>query len=373
VKHDDLIILFIRELEGKATTEELLQIEQLVASDPDTRQLYEDIKDTFADPESRAHFLQRDEEALLQELHTNVDRKKRFRSWAVAASVFVPLIALAGYLLIHNSGSKLMAHKENPGISLKLADGRTLGAAEIAHFRSSSARLDAGDSGISVTTTGSDSSGALNTLTVPRKFIYKIQLSDGTKVQLNAETNFRFPFNFKAGSREVFLEGEAFFEVAPDPARPFIVHTSKAVITVLGTSFNINSYGGGLTTSLVTGSVSLSDGRHHVVLNPGQAASPDSSTRGFLVKPFDEEVVLGWTQGSYYYEFEQLSEIMKVVGRWYDQPYVFDDPGLARVTFKGVVHKEEPIARLLTNLQNTNRVSYHYDEDSVLHLSDALK
>jgi len=373
VKHDDLIILFIKQLEGNATKEELLLIDQLIRSDPEARQLQDDIKVTFASPESRAHFLQRDEDALLQELHTKVARKKRTRSWVVAASVFIPVIAVASYLLINSAGPKQMGHKENTGISLKLADGRTLGMEEITQFRSSAAHLNAGDSGLTVTGTGSDAPATLNTLQVPRKFIYKIQLSDGTKVQVNAESNFRFPFNFKTGSREVFLEGEAFFEVTPDPARPFIVHTQGAAITVLGTSFNVNTHDHALKAALVTGSVSISNGGQQVVLKPGQAATPDTITGGFQVKPFDEDAIIAWTQGAYHYEFEKLSVIMKVANRWYDKPYVFDDPQLGQVTFKGVIHKNEPFERLLLNLQNTGRVAWHYDKDSILHLSDALK
>src|SRR5690606_25037817 len=126
-----------------------------------------------------------------------------------------------------------------------------------------------------------------NIISVPFKRDYKLILSDGTEVWLNSLSNLRFPFNFIGEKREVFLEGEAYFKVAKD-TKPFIVHVGETDIKVLGTSFNINSDGTQVITSLVEGSVLNSAGNESVLLKPGYQSIFEPLT-GFKEQAFDAE------------------------------------------------------------------------------------
>ena len=129
-----------------------------------------------------------------------------------------------------------------------------------------------------------------NTLWVPAGESYKIVLSDGTEVWLNAATRLRFPSRFYGKQREVYVEGEAYFKVAKDAAHPFIVHTTLTQVQVLGTSFNINTYeAGNVKTALVEGKVltKSNDGKS-MELTPGYAANYEVA-KGFVSGVFDED------------------------------------------------------------------------------------
>ena len=113
----------------------------------------------------------------------------------------------------------------------------------------------------------------INTLAIPRGGEYQLILSDGTRIWMNAESLLRYPTSFIGEKREVFLEGEAFFEVAKDAKHPFIVHTNRHSVEVLGTSFNISAYPDyKVYTTLAEGRIKVSTTKVSVVLNPDQQA-----------------------------------------------------------------------------------------------------
>ena len=115
-----------------------------------------------------------------------------------------------------------------------------------------------------------------NTVTIPRGGEYRLELSDGTKVWLNAETELRFPVSFSGNTRDVYLKGEAYFEVKKDADCPFLVHSSMGCVKVLGTSFNVRYYADEreVVTTLESGKVMYfsDDLSKTVVLSPGQQA-----------------------------------------------------------------------------------------------------
>ncbi|MFR1240329.1 MAG: FecR family protein [Butyricimonas faecihominis] len=112
-----------------------------------------------------------------------------------------------------------------------------------------------------------------NKLSVPRGGEYRIELEDGTKVWINSASRLRYPVVFSDDTREVYLEGEAYFEVQRDEARPFIVHSGEQKVTVLGTSFGISCYASEANdyTTLVSGKVKVDfeRGKQSFVLEPG--------------------------------------------------------------------------------------------------------
>jgi ferric-dicitrate binding protein FerR (iron transport regulator) len=182
-------------------------------------------------------------------------------------------------------------------------------------------------------------SSGYNTLTVPPKMDYKLRLSDGTEVWLNATSRLRFPFSFTGDKREVYLEGEAYFQVSKNDTKPFVVHTEQTDIHVLGTSFNVNAYSDGLTrTSLVSGAVIATAAGKEVRLKPGEEAVY-SSENGYKVVSFDDSEVLAWMKGVYVFHNTSLSEIASVIERWYGVQVVFDNKELAGKKFTGGLEK----------------------------------
>jgi transmembrane sensor len=199
-----------------------------------------------------------------------------------------------------------------------------------------------------------------NTLTVPPKTDYRLDLADGTEVHLNASSTLRFPFIFAGSTREVYLEGEAFFTVAHDPAHPFIVHTGTTSIIALGTKFNVNSYDNNLiTTSLVNGSVVTDVGDSlDVTLKPGFEAIYKPGER-FTVKRFDEHVTLGWRDGIFRYVDRPLDDLAPVMMRWFGLRLQFENKAMARQTFTGDLEKDKPVDEFLSALCKERHLDFH--------------
>jgi ferric-dicitrate binding protein FerR (iron transport regulator) len=154
----------------------------------------------------------------------------------------------------------------------------------------------------------------------------KIKLGDGSEVQLNTESSIRFPEKFSSDQREVFLEGEAFFDVKPDPNRPFIVHTKSLQTRVLGTSFTVKEIEGNPAgmVAVLTGKVQVSiqdaatgfDVRK-VDLKPMDAASFDFKNKSMLKKRVDYDDVFAWKDNVISFKNATFQEIISRLETWY--------------------------------------------------------
>jgi transmembrane sensor len=198
-----------------------------------------------------------------------------------------------------------------------------------------------------------------NTLTVPPQTDYHIELSDGTEVHLNASSTLRFPFIFPGKTREVYLEGEAYFTVSHNPSQPFIVHTGTASVIALGTAFNVNSYDNKvMTTSLVQGSVITDVGDSlDVTLKPGYEAIYRPG-EPFKVKRFDETVTLGWRDGIYRFVNKPLEDIGPVVMRWFGLKLDFVPAAISHRSFSANLDKDKPLPAFLNEVCNELDLDY---------------
>lgn len=256
-----------------------------------------------------------------------------------------------------------------PGLQLQLANGQTVALPynqPRQQIAAGDVQLSAGAKQLQYTANNKMGEG-FNTLTVPPKMDYKLALADGTEVWLNATSKLRFPFNFSGDKREVYLEGEGYFNVAKKDGQPFIVHTAHAAITVLGTTFNVNAYQDGVTTtSLVSGKVITSGGSGEVTLRPGQQVAFADGHKP-IVDNFDSDEVLAWMRGLYVFHNTSLATIAAVIERWYGVKVVFDDPSLGDKKFTGGLEKLQSLDYFLETLQIIGDTDHYYDKD-VLHL-----
>ena len=176
------------------------------------------------------------------------------------------------------------------------------------------------------------------TASTPRGGTYQITLPDGTRVWLNADSKLIFPSKFSASERMVQLTGEAYFEVAKlkGPVKslrggitasqniPFLVISKNQKVEVLGTHFNINSYGdeGGVKTTLLEGSVKVTlpaapIGAGSIVLKPGQQSVVNGNSE-IKVTEADVELAMAWKNGLFYFKDADLKLILRTFSRWYD-------------------------------------------------------
>lgn len=185
-------------------------------------------------------------------------------------------------------------------------------------------------------------------LSTPNGGNYTITLPDGTTVWLNAASTLRYPLAFTGDSREVVLDGEAYFEVHKNHKQPFIVVSHGQQVTVLGTTFNINAYldEGEIATTLVEGAVEVTkqgaDGPQR--LYPGQQAVFKNNK--FDIKPVDVEYYTNWRTGKFTFDRVKLSIVLRHIERWYDVEFVGSST-IGDIPFWGSLSREVMLSELL--------------------------
>jgi transmembrane sensor len=168
----------------------------------------------------------------------------------------------------------------------------------------------------------------------------KINLPDGTVVSLNASSNLRVAGNFGNDKREVYLDGEAFFDVKRDPQKPFIVHTGKVATQVLGTHFNVSAYinDANITVSLVQGKVQVDmndDLSKRIILDPGKQMTYSKKDNQARVTDFITEDITGWKENKLVFNYDNWTDAAKKLSRWYGVPVQLKDSTLLRCKLKG--------------------------------------
>lgn len=302
------------------------------------------------------------------------DGKPRFRNtWWLAAAITL-LIATGGYYLL---GGRSAAVKDDRSttiaaipawgdVRLLLEEGDTVSLASntAADINTQNALLHQRDGMLSFQP--GDGAGGWNTLFVPTGKDYKVQLSDGSVVHLNAFSRLRFPFSFDGNNREVYLEGEAYFDIAKKADQPFIVHTAGTSVKVLGTSFNVNAYNDSLiVTSLVSGSVvSDAEDNDSIYLKPGMASVYRKGYRQ-QQQSFDEAITLSWRKGEYAYYNQPLGTLDAVISHWYGKQLLFDDPALANKMLTGVIERDQPLIDFLESLDKTSGITFRITDDKI--------
>lgn len=219
-------------------------------------------------------------------------------------------------------------------------------------------------------TSGTTTAGIYHTLSIPVGGFYTLELSDGTKVWLNAASELKYPVQFSGRKREVYLEGEGYFQVSTDTARQFIVHLKNASVAVLGTKFNINAYTDeqNIYTTLAEGSVAFySELRHRqIILSPGMQSVMDVKTGVTSVEEVDPSVYTSWVDGSFVFHSLRLEMIMRQLQRWYDFEIFYQNPEVKEYTFRGVVNRDMNIERVLKMIERATDVHFRIEQKTVV-------
>jgi len=227
-----------------------------------------------------------------------------------------------------------------------------------------------------------------------------MQLADGSKLWLNAGSRIVFSSGFATGNREMTLEGEAFFDVKHDERYPFIIHTGRLDVMVLGTTLNVRAYPGDSTmeTTLINGKVEIDvpgDAQASIILHPNEkvtipmgrttlpAERPDSAITGhaantpitnmqvkFFRRPIEPDRTDGtitetsWVSNKLVFRQEALVGMATRLERWYDVKIIFDNERFRNDTLSGTF-PEEPIGDVMHALQITAGFHYRIDKDTV--------
>jgi transmembrane sensor len=199
----------------------------------------------------------------------------------------------------------------------------------------------------------------------------KIDLIDGTQVILNANSIFTFPEQFTSTTREVYLEGEAYFEVAHDTSKPFIVHTASANTTVLGTSFNVRTSPDKITEiTLVEGKVNVGSRLHtaqvkDVILEPYQQAIVTSGSEAISKKKVDVQAFVDWKDNVLHFENITLAEAVEQLESWYKVDITFQNPALGNCIINAT-YKQESLPNILKSIEYMLKITCTQKGNSVI-------
>lgn len=191
----------------------------------------------------------------------------------------------------------------------------------------------------------------------PNGGIYQIILPDGSKAWLNSASSIEFPEQFAEHERSITIDGEIYFEIKEEQARPFKVFSNNQVIEVLGTTFNVNTYKDEpfTKTTLIEGSVKIRSGNRESILKPGEQSIVSDS--GISVSAVDMHQVTAWQRGDFAFDGEELHNIMRQIGRWYDVGIIYNDQ-MANRRFGGSISRSKNIDEVLKVLAMTEDVNF---------------
>lgn len=173
-----------------------------------------------------------------------------------------------------------------------------------------------------------------------------LKLDDGTLVHINNNTRVIYPEHFGKNKREVIIDGEAYFMVAHDDTRPFIVHTPQGDVRDYGTEFFVSTNQLSTTVALISGKVSVTQrGGSERMMSPGQEASLTDS--GLSIAAQDMTAYKAWNTGTFLFHNKPLEEILNVMSRWYNVDVRFADNNLRTIRFTGSFDRYESMSPML--------------------------
>lgn len=194
-----------------------------------------------------------------------------------------------------------------------------------------------------------------NTLSTPTGGQYNIVLADGTKVYLNAVSSIKYPTQFNGDQRIVELDGEAYFEVAKNKNKPFIVKSGDQDIEVLGTHFNLHAYDNEsvVKTTLLEGSVAVNYKNQKAILKPGQQSNVSDKFNKITIKQVDTEAAIAWKNGRFKFDNADLKTIMRQLERWYGIKVEYRGD-VSDVRFNGGTFMNKNLSEVLKVLELSN-------------------
>lgn len=365
----------LRYTRGELSKEEEKEIEQVLSEVKEMNTLVEELKDKNR-IEHEMHVIAKfDTERALSKLKNRKQVKRRgILSWIAAASVVV-IAGVSAWILLSQEpdvDNLSVTEKFEPGkaiVTLEIASGlkyRLDTLSSVVRNNRVNVAFDNNDGVLKIKEQDSLADGAAkeigyNTINVPYGGTYTVELCDGTKVYLNSGTTLEFPSRFDGKVRSVILKGEAYFDVARNVSKPFVVEVDEMKVKVLGTSFNVKSYVDepGVYTTLVEGSVAiLRDGQPEKKIKPGEQAYYNKGVGTLSIAEVDVNEFTSWKDGLFYFKDIALEEILRIVSRWYDLEVFYMNQGAKSVIYSGKLPMYSSVEDVLRKFEISGDVRF---------------
>ena len=381
---DRIVRLLQLYLLGDITEEERQELEDWCEETPRNRKLFEQIcqEDLFS-KERSVYEKVNDTKAfsVFEKRVRRVSPRSIGNWWKYAAVLLFPILVVGSWKLMHETEQVSIVASSvapiQPGCSqavLVLDDGRKV------FLKEEEEGVISEDKEITVTGekdrlvyTSSEGKNVdeirFNELEVPRGGEYKVRLADGTLVYLNSATRMKYPVKFDEKERKVYLSGEAYFEVAKDPERPFFVEMEGVEVRVYGTSFNVNTHQkGNIQTVLVKGSIGvkvLSSGMESVI-RPGQMAEFKQGNTKVDVKDVNVAVYTDWKDGIFRFENQRLEDILAVLSNWYDMNVFYQTVSVKELHFSGYMERYKDVSVILEAITLSTGVTFSIQGKTII-------
>ena len=365
----------LRYTRGELSKEEEKGIEQVLLEVKGMNTLVEELKDKNR-IEHEMHIIAKfDTERALSKLKNRKQVKRRgILSWIAAASVVV-IGGVSAWILLSQEpdvDNLSVTEKFESGkaiVTLEMASGlkyRLDTLSSVVRNNRVNVAFDNNDRVLKIKEQDSLADGATkeigyNTINVPYGGTYTVELCDGTKVYLNSGTTLEFPSRFDGKVRSVILKGEAYFDVARNVSKPFVVEVDEMKVKVLGTSFNVKSYVDepGVYTTLVEGSVAiLRDGQPEKKIKPGEQAYYNKGVGTLSIAEVDVNEFTSWKDGVFYFKDIALEEILRIVSRWYDLEVFYMNQGAKSVIYSGKLPMYSSVEDVLRKFEISGDVRF---------------
>ncbi len=365
----------LRYTRGELSKEEEKGIEQVLLEVKGMNTLVEELKDKDR-IEYEMHIIAKfNTEKALSKLKNRKQVKRRgILSWIAAASVVV-IAGVSAWILLSQEpdvDNLSVTEKFEPGkaiVTLEMASGlkyRLDTLSSVVRNNRVNVAFDNNDGVLKIKEQDSLADGATkeigyNTVNVPYGGTYTVELCDGTKVYLNSGTTLEFPSRFDGKVRSVILKGEAYFDVARNVSKPFVVEVDEMKVKVLGTSFNVKSYVDepGVYTTLVEGSVAiLRDGQPKKKIKPGEQAYYNKGVGTLSIAEVDVKEFTSWKDGVFYFKDIALEEILRIVSRWYDLEVFYMNQGAKSVIYSGKLPMYSSVEDVLRKFEISGDVRF---------------
>lgn len=377
------------EIQEILSAEERETLVNWISESEENKRLYYRLRNSYNFREWRKSVEKIDTDTCWKELYPFLtEEKRKYRSLQIlkyAAVILFPLLitGVAYYLATRQKSESVQELQQSvqtiqPGTSkavLILNDGKavTLDAQrglQIKEADGTNIEKTEGQLSYTPLSKRTDHTPLYNTIRIPRGGEYSLILADGTRVYLNAMSEFKYPVQFNKRARVVELTGEAYFEVTPSNI-PFIVKTHDMKIKVLGTAFNVNAYknSGKVITTLVHGKVKVEAKNTmggNYILSPDEQAVFNADDLHWDVKKVDVNLYTGWKDGEFIFYDQRLEEIMEILSRWYSADVQYTSQSIRDLRFSGSLNKYNDLWEILEIIQSTNKVKIEINNTTIL-------
>ncbi len=312
----------------------------------------------------------------------NLSRKRELLRWSVAATILFAAVltsveyfsnrSVPGIISFAQSITDIKAEK-NTRIILQNGEEVTISKTQSQIRYDTKGENIVIDSEQKIVQKMNDTKAIFNTVLVPYGKRTQITLSEGTKVWLNSGSKLVYPALFSGNRREVYIEGEAVFDVTHMQDKPFVVSTKGYDIKVLGTVFNVSAYSDdnfsrtvleqGKIELIYRGTTFLSQER--LEISPGTMAIFDCTQKTFEQQQVNPRKYLSWREGYLIFESEKLENIVKKLGRYYNMELVVSDNHLKNETFSGYLDLKNSPEEVLSIIGETTSFSFSINEDKI--------